>query len=546
MVLSGLENSLKDSVEWSLKHSLISNAIFLAERLCAEPSSSAEEDEMKLHLLAQCYLAENSPQKIILLLKTSTSEENKYMYAHACYQAGQFEEAERTLIRSVHIPMGSAGYFLLAQICEKQGRIQDAIAYYKQALQLNPILWTAFEKLCRFGHFIDPTVAFAGDSMPKENPEATQYLHQETYSNIQFQPLSSSYIENWSPQPEFNSPSPNKPKTAKDLGELLTDIGKGYQSLAKYETDEALENFKILPSSQLKSGWVQCQIAKAYFEKYDFPRAIDHFQRGFAEEPQRIEDSDIYSSALWYEKRASDLCYLLHNSLKKAYYAPQTWIIAGNFYSLQKERDTAIKCFNRAIQLNPFHSYSYSLCGHEHMGNSDFEKAKYHYEAAKNMDPRQYTALWGLGSLYYKQEKYSQSLQCYKAARTINPRSSILLTYLGVNFKALGQYQEAIECYNQALRLDSKNPLPRFQLAILLSTMNRDQEALTHLENLRQESPKEAHLYIQMGKIHAKLGHPERALKYYNDAQELNPKNTTEIKNLIEQLHGIPNFGMGS
>jgi tetratricopeptide (TPR) repeat protein len=72
--------------------------------------------------------------------------------------------------------------------------------------------------------------------------------------------------------------------------------------------------------------------------------------------------------------------------------------------------------------------------------------------------------------------------------------------------------------------------------------MNRDKEALKYLEALCQENSKESHLYIQIGKIYAKIGQSEKALKCYNDAQELNPKNQNEIKNLIEQLHGSSSF----
>lgn len=72
--------------------------------------------------------------------------------------------------------------------------------------------------------------------------------------------------------------------------------------------------------------------------------------------------------------------------------------------------------------------------------------------------------------------------------------------------------------------------------------MDRNQEALEQLEALREESPKESHLYVQIGKIYAKLEQPHEALKYYNIALDLNPKGQSDIKNLIEQLHGTPNF----
>ena len=494
MVFSLLENQLKEAAEWSLSRYLISNAIFLSERLLAEPSPQEEDREAKLNLLARCFLAEQSPHKMILLLKGSESAENAYLYALALFQVSSYDEAEGVLMRRSG-SLGADGFFLLGQICERQSRFQDAVGHYQRALRQEPTLWSAFERLCKLGCPVEAYSAFGG-------------------------------------------------KSSSPVQKLLLSLGEAYQALTQYKLDEAADLLHSLPDPQKNSGWGLCQLGRCYFEKYDFIGAIDYFQRGFQESPYRVEDIDIFSSALWYEKKSSELCYLLHNKLKHAYYAPQTWVTAGNFYSLQKERDTAIKCFNRAIQLNPFHSYAYCLCGHEHLANEDLEQAKIHYESAKNIDPRQYTALWGLGSLFFKQEKYTQSLECYKSARNINPQSSILLTYLGVNYKSLNCFAEAITCFNDAIKVDKKNPLPRFQLGVLLHAMNRDEEALEHLELLCKENARESHLYIQIGKIYAKLGKPDIALKYYNDAQELNPKCNTEVKNLIEQLHGTSSISL--
>lgn len=507
-MLSPLEEQLHDTIEWSLSAHLTTNAVFLAERLNSEPSPSQSIKDHKLKLLSKCYLQENSPQKVVLLLKSSLSDETVYYYALSCFQTGKLEEAERALQR--YPQQNAENYFLLGQICEKQCRVNEAVNFYTRALGLNKNLWTAYEKLCKLGNFPDPRQVFTG--------------------NLGLSPLTGSNFENWT--------TPVVKVKQDELSEMLLTLSKPVQLLSQYNIDEALAGFKSLPDQQRNSAWALCQIGRCYFEKYDFGSAIEYFSKAFSQEPQRIEDSDFYSSSLWYEKKHSELLHVVHNAFKHFYYAPQTWVIAGNFYSLQKERETAIKLFNRAIQLNPYYTYAYSLCGHEYLANEDFDQAKSNYEAARNIDPRQYTALWGLGSMYFKQEKFTQSLQCYKEARGINPNSSILLTYLGVNYKSLNNLPEAINCFEAAIKLDKKNPLPKFQLGILLSYMNRDREALKYLEALCQENSKESHLYIQIGKIYAKIGQPEKALKCYNDAQELNPKNHNEIKNLIEQLHG--------
>jgi hypothetical protein len=49
------------------------------------------------------------------------------------------------------VPNGGAGFYLLGRIHQLSNRHSAAIAYYSTALQLDPMLWCAFEELCGLG-----------------------------------------------------------------------------------------------------------------------------------------------------------------------------------------------------------------------------------------------------------------------------------------------------------------------------------------------------------------------------------------------------------
>ena len=66
-------------------------------------------------------------------------------------------------------------------------------------------------------------------------------------------------------------------------------------------------------------------------------------------EPYRLEGMEYYSTCLWHLKKQVDLCYLSNHVLEKSLFAPETWCVVGNCYSLQMEHETALKFFNRAI-----------------------------------------------------------------------------------------------------------------------------------------------------------------------------------------------------
>lgn len=49
------------------------------------------------------------------------------------------------------VPNGAAGHYLLGRICHLQRNPDAAMSHYMSALQLNPLLWSAYDELCAMG-----------------------------------------------------------------------------------------------------------------------------------------------------------------------------------------------------------------------------------------------------------------------------------------------------------------------------------------------------------------------------------------------------------
>lgn len=61
-----------------------------------------------------------------------------------------------------------------------------------------------------------------------------------------------------------------------------------------------------------------------------------------------------------------DLTYVMSVKVSEIdKFCPETWCVVGNCFSLQKEPDTAIRFFQRALQIDPTYTYAHTLCGHE-------------------------------------------------------------------------------------------------------------------------------------------------------------------------------------
>jgi tetratricopeptide (TPR) repeat protein len=322
----------------------------------------------------------------------------------------------------------------------------------------------------------------------------------------------------------------------KDIVSLLKQLGIAYQNLCTFKCEEAIREFKKLPKNQYFTGWVLSMIGKSNFENFKYSEAEKYFNDSIRFEPYRLEGLEYYSTCLWHLKKQVELCWLANFALEKSLFAPETWCVVGNCYSLQKEHETALKFFNRAIQLNGNFAYAHTLCGHEYVANEDFETAKKCYQRALSADDRHYNAWWGLGNIYLKQEKYDQSIAYFKRALQINSQSSVLMTYLGMAHNNNKQVTQALACFEKAEKMDPHNPLNKYQKANVLMVLNKLHEALKVLENLSINVPREAPIHIMIGKINKKLGDKDKALSHFNIAMDLDPKDSNMVKSLIDKI----------
>jgi len=79
--------------------------------------------------------------------------------------------------------------------------------------------------------------------------------------------------------------------------------------------------------------------------------------------------------------------------------------------------------------------------------------------------------------------------------------------------------------------------MTKYQKVTVLMALNRYQESLKVCQELKSLCPKEAPIFVTMGKIFKKLGDKKQALQAYTMALELDQKDTNRVKSLIDKLH---------
>ncbi|KAG4075080.1 hypothetical protein HA402_008145 [Bradysia odoriphaga] len=337
-----------------------------------------------------------------------------------------------------------------------------------------------------------------------------------------------------------------KRHSAEGLINLLRELGEGYLQLSQFNCKEAIDVFSNVAPHQFASSWVQSMIAQAHYEDRNYEASTKIFREIHKKEPHRIHLMEVYSSGLWHLQREVELSALAQNLIAQDKLSPVTWCALGNCFSLHKEHETAIKFFERAIQVDPDYSYAYILLGHELVITEELEKALSCYRSALVKNSHQYNAWYGIGTIYHKQERYNLAEYHYKSALRINTRCPVLMVHIGTMQFYLKKCDQALQTLNAAIALDPKNPLCKFHRGSLNFHMGKYPEALKELEELKRDVPKESIVYYLLGKIHKKMGNVDAAIMHFSWATDLDPKGANnQIKEAFDSNISQSTMGAG-
>ncbi|CAM0909972.1 unnamed protein product [Alopecurus aequalis] len=325
----------------------------------------------------------------------------------------------------------------------------------------------------------------------------------------------------------------------RELLGLLRTLGEGYRLSCLFKCQEALDVYRKLPEPQFNTGWVLCQVGKAYFELVDYLEADHFFELAHRLSPCTLHGMDIYSTVLYHLNEEMRISYLAQELISVDRLSPQAWCAVGNCFALRKDHETALKNFQRAVQIDPRVAYAHTLCGHEYSALEDYENSVKFYRCALQVDERHYNAWYGLGVVYLRQEKFELAEHHFRRAFQINPRSSVLMCYLGMALHALKRNEDALEMMDKAIFSDKKNPLPKYQKALILVGLKKYPEALDELERLREVAPRESSMYALMGKIYKQLNILDKAVFSFGTALDLKPPaaDLAIIKAAMEKVH---------
>ena len=303
-------------------------------------------------------------------------------------------------------------------------------------------------------------------------------------------------------------------------------------------------------------------LARAHFDLVDYPTALRYWQQLRTLHPHHLTTLDLYSTALWQCKRDTLLASLAHSLTPHHATHPTTAVVLGNTFSLQREHDTALRFFRRAVQLDPHYAYGWVLIGHECVALEEWDRAVEAYRRAIGEDARMYGGWYGLGQVYYQQEKLQSALYHFNRALSINNQSPLLRVYAAMTYVQLDRLDEALavlQTLDVVQQLEDEqaavavagllppaaseqhtphpvHPQVQYQLANIHVLREDWQAALQACERLEAVVWREASVYVLMGRVYRALGDVDAAMRCWVLALELDVKDSNGVKGMMEAM----------
>jgi tetratricopeptide (TPR) repeat protein len=157
-----------------------------------------------------------------------------------------------------------------------------------------------------------------------------------------------------------------------------------------------------------------------------------------------------------------------------------------------------------------------------HSGGS-LSNAKNIYRSILSTEPRQFSVLTLLGTLYLQEGNWQEGIKLVTLSLSINPLQPNAYNNRGNALKDLGHYDEALGDYDQAIALKPDFAEAHYNRAGVLKNLKRNEEALASYTDAIAAKPDYAKAYNNRGNLLRDLGRYDEALADHARAIGLAP-----------------------
>ena len=334
---------------------------------------------------------------------------------------------------------------LLGVLYRNMNMHAKAIDCFQKSLAKNPLMWSSFKAICELDarHAANCSFGIPTQNLSSKTLNTGDFASPRALENTLNVTTRSSRAGARRAANPFKSITTvvNKDKekvpeshNSSSLNQDVQILADAFRLCCLYKSSQSLSALKRLSTAGIRTRLYSVISGKSHFDLYEYQKAFASFSQVFLNGsfPFSVHDSRWLSSVIWQLKKPLEASYLAQRCLDVDRHSPDTWITLGNCFSMHGEHDKAIKYLKRACSRRQQDAYVHTLLAHEYVATESFQPALEEYRKALSISPSHYNAWYGIGNIYYRQEKYDLACFHFQRAISFNSESSFLFCYLGM------------------------------------------------------------------------------------------------------------------
>jgi superkiller protein 3 len=445
-----------------------------------------------------------------------------------------YPDAVNAYDRAIELdPTHGWAYNNLAMVLDRQGRPQDAIDLYRQAIKFHP-------------HRRDQATSW--DNLGDVYQARRQY-EEAVNAYRQAIDLNPQYARPW-----------------KSLGDVYR---------AQHRPEGVMEAYQQAIALEPGYAWPYHSLGLIYKNKGAFPQAITYYQQAIDRHPQDTDravswnglgnvylEMGRYNDAADAYRQAIQLnpadAWPYHNlgfvSKQQGVY-PQaiglylqaierfegdrykaiSWNNLGNVYSVLGRNQDAVEAYQQAIALNKNYALPWNSLGETFARLERLAEAAAAYQEAIRLNPHYVLAYHNLGDAHWQLTRYDEAGAAYRQAIALDEQYVWPYHNLALLYDERGEYEQALKYYNLAIE---RHPSAE-QKAVLADKMgdlyrinDQPQRAIDAYRRAAGFDPGYASPWYNLGNIQAGLEQDDEAIAAYRKAIALKPGDPWPYHNL--------------
>jgi len=259
---------------------------------------------------------------------------------------------------------------------------------------------------------------------------------------------------------------------------------------AVFRQIEGKDSVEILGGSNTSAYWIQ--VGDSHFIKGNYELALKCYEKAIVIDPQ--------SAPAWNQK--------------------------GMVLFILRDGEEAISCYDEAIKINPLYADAWRRKGValDYLGK-DYEGLK-SYERANEIDPSIVIPSW------LEDARYSETTTSYSSG--IDSNTSAYWVQAGDGQYSKGNNELALKCYERAIEIDPQSAPAWNVRGRVLHSLGKERESVDSYDQAIKINPTYADAWRNRGAALDSLGRDDEALESYKRANEIDPSIEIPYRSQLE------------